>query len=136
MKRMGFLLLGAFLASITLSSCASHQVLTPIDRNMKAYDITHLVEFADGKRLIAFDSRYNSVMLIEPEIVILKVTPVEAEVEAEAGFVTSCPDGLERDYWLYKLGVITGDELDESAHKAGYRVEGRELWQLLEDEFE
>lgn len=93
---------------------------------MKKFDVTNILISDDGRLIVAYNERYKSIMLIEPE-----TTP-----EGEITVRIKEPDGIERDYWRHEFGLISEEEFLEVAKKLKVKEEKEKLYKQLKKEFE
>ncbi|MBA7472487.1 hypothetical protein ES707_07814 [subsurface metagenome] len=88
----------------------------------------------DGKYLIGYQEYHNFEQpdrSIKPE----KVDAIMLISAENDRIQTSDPDGIERDYWLNKIGVLSDDDFQASAKKLQNKKKRQALYELLDKEF-
>lgn len=85
------------------------------------YDVTSAVYREDEVVLALFDNRYNSIVIIRPEL----------QTDGSLKLTVSEPDGTERLYWLEKFGMITDEEFQAEVAQHKTRADKEALYDNL-----
>jgi len=88
---------------------------------MKQFDVYSAIVDDDEVILALFDPRYNTVMIVKPEIT----------KDGEPKLKVLEPDGTERLFWLEKFGMITEEEFEAEAGKVEGETEKIKLFEKL-----
>jgi hypothetical protein len=89
------------------------------------FDVTNVILTEDKLVCALFDGRYDSIAIITP-----------TDTNGELKLQMSEPDGLERYYWLDKLGLLPKEELTSLYETVKTEKERRDIYEKLKGEFD